>query len=231
MLSETLVDWLKHAFITKFNHIRPSVYERYKDVLCRDLACGSRLGARKHSYVDQSPVVARRLGFSSLPLAVLTILIGTQAVGLLVSSASPPSALFFREHSAATTWGPSLSLSFQWWTVEGWQELFTTRQNWELTLHWTKWVVIGFTFWMWYVVDRYLHPYIRLTIKLSLVLIKVIMGVSLVSYATRRRAGMEAREAADAINDFGRDPIGEGQEERVSHSFIYVRRLLTCVEI
>jgi len=60
MLSEALVDWLKHAFITKFNHIRPSVYERYKDVLCRDLASGSRLSARKHSYVDQSPVVAPR---------------------------------------------------------------------------------------------------------------------------------------------------------------------------
>jgi hypothetical protein len=43
------------------------------------------------------------------------------------------------------------------------------------------------------------------------------MGVNLVSYATRRRAGMEAREAADVVNDFGRDPIGEGQEERVSH--------------
>jgi hypothetical protein len=42
------------------------------------------------------------------------------------------------------------------------------------------------------------------------------MGVNLVSYATRRGAGMEAREAADVVNDFGRDPIGEGQEERVS---------------
>jgi hypothetical protein len=45
------------------------------------------------------------------------------------------------------------------------------------------------------------------------------MGVYLVSYATRRRAGMEAREAEDIVNDFGRDPIGEGQEERVSHLF------------
>lgn len=42
------------------------------------------------------------------------------------------------------------------------------------------------------------------------------MGVYLVSYATRRRAGMEAREAADVVNDFGRDPIGEAPEERVS---------------
>ena len=44
MISETLVDWLKHAFITKFNHIRPSVYETYTDVLCRDLASASAFG-------------------------------------------------------------------------------------------------------------------------------------------------------------------------------------------
>jgi hypothetical protein len=150
MLSETLVDWLKHAFITKFNHIRPSVYERYKDVLCRDLASGNRLSARKHSYVDQSPVVARRLGFSSLPLAVLTILIGTQAMMLLVSSASPSSASALREHTRGATWGPGFSLTFQWWTVEGWRELFTTRPDWELATHWAKWGIIGFTFWIWY---------------------------------------------------------------------------------
>ena len=49
-MSEMLVDWLKHPFIAKFNHIRPSVYERYTDVLCRDLSSGSavvRKGARK----------------------------------------------------------------------------------------------------------------------------------------------------------------------------------------
>lgn len=55
MTSEMVVDWLKHAFITKFNHIRPSVYERYVDVLCRDLASMSavgRRGARKvHTYI------------------------------------------------------------------------------------------------------------------------------------------------------------------------------------
>jgi predicted metal-dependent phosphoesterase TrpH len=34
--SEMAVDWLKHAFITKFNHIRASVYDRYLDVLCKD---------------------------------------------------------------------------------------------------------------------------------------------------------------------------------------------------
>lgn len=50
-------------------------------------------------------------------------------------------------------------------------------------------------------------------------MIKVIIGINLISYATRRRAGMEEREAADVVNDFGRDPIGEGKEERVSDFF------------
>ena len=59
----------------------------------------------------------------------------------------------------------------------------------------------------------------------SFVVIKVLMGVNLVSYATRRRAGMEAREAEDAINDFGRDPIGEGKEEQ-----IYNRELKTMLD-
>jgi hypothetical protein len=31
---------------------------------------------------------------------------------------------------------------------------------------------------------------------------------------------MEAREAEDVVNDYGRDPIGEGQEERVSYIYI-----------
>ena len=40
LISECFVDWLKHAFITKFNHIRPKVYARYMDVLCKDLIKG-----------------------------------------------------------------------------------------------------------------------------------------------------------------------------------------------
>lgn len=122
LLSELAVDWLKHAFITKFNHIRPSVYERYTDVLCRDLGVSSsssfhspspssssnrppsdrsgngtekdgrrgvrtrKTSMRKHPYVDQSPIVARRLGLAALPLAILAVLIGSQSIGMLVAN-------------------------------------------------------------------------------------------------------------------------------------------------
>lgn len=47
LAGEMIVDWLKHAFINKFNHIRPSVYERYMDVLCLDLSSGSAVGRLK----------------------------------------------------------------------------------------------------------------------------------------------------------------------------------------
>ena len=54
----------------------------------------------------------------------------------------------------------------------------------------------------------------RVDVPSNFVVIKVIMGVNLVSYSIRRRAGMVAREAEDVVNDFGRDPIGEGKEEQ-----------------
>ncbi|TFK44218.1 eukaryotic membrane protein family-domain-containing protein [Crucibulum laeve] len=189
MVSEMLVDWLKHAFITKFNHIRPSVYERFTDVLCRDLASGSavgRRGARKHTYVDQSPLVARRLGFASLPLAALVILVGSQSISLMFTANSD----VFSQWTLAPPWT---------WTIPS----FSNAE----IVHYLTLTVVALLFWLCFVV------------------IKVIIGVNLVSYATRRRAGMEEREAADAINDFGRDPIGEGKEEQK-----YNRELKTLLD-
>ena len=37
LVSEVLVDWTKHAFITKFNSITPDVYRKYRAILSRDL--------------------------------------------------------------------------------------------------------------------------------------------------------------------------------------------------
>lgn len=37
ILSEVLVDCVKHAFITKFNDISPDIYMRYRLTLAKDL--------------------------------------------------------------------------------------------------------------------------------------------------------------------------------------------------
>ncbi|KAJ2746992.1 hypothetical protein GGI20_000888 [Coemansia sp. BCRC 34301] len=43
--TEILIDWIKHAFITKLNWIRPEIYSHYIDILSCDLAC-SKAGVR-----------------------------------------------------------------------------------------------------------------------------------------------------------------------------------------
>ncbi|KAG8901968.1 hypothetical protein FRB99_004986 [Tulasnella sp. 403] len=177
LASELMVDWLKHAFITKFNHIRPSVYERYIDVLCRDLTTGSWYGkrrpVRKHTYVDQSPVVARRLGFAAVPLAVLAVILGSQSISLLISTHFPDSPwTTFHDLNALRM------LSADDWLQTG------------------KWIALGILTW-----------FCALTLKL-------IMGVNLLAYASRRRLGMEERMRGDEeINDYNRPPIGEGKQE------------------
>lgn len=44
LASEMLVDWLKHAFIAKFNHVRASVYGRFTDVLAKDVLLAGTIG-------------------------------------------------------------------------------------------------------------------------------------------------------------------------------------------
>lgn len=76
---EVAVDWLKHAFITKFNNIRPAVYRRFVDVLCKHMAVVAKNGR----LIDRSPMVGRKIGFAALPLSCLVIRIFVQAARML----------------------------------------------------------------------------------------------------------------------------------------------------
>lgn len=104
--TEILVDWLKHAFITKFNGINPVCYKYFRDSLCRDLLRNSAefhgsfkdkqdLGNHKKLFAmiskthvlchslqdfnnDRSPIIAKRIGFVSIPLACLVIRVSIQ---------------------------------------------------------------------------------------------------------------------------------------------------------
>ncbi|XP_033633187.1 transmembrane anterior posterior transformation protein 1 homolog [Asterias rubens] len=67
LVAEILVDWVKHAFITKFNSIPAEVYTEYRASLAYDMVT-SRM---KTAFSDHSDVVSRRMGFIPLPLACL----------------------------------------------------------------------------------------------------------------------------------------------------------------
>lgn len=74
--AEFLVDWIKHAFITRFNEVSAEVYKDYTTYLAYDLAQTKQ----KHAFSDHSDIVSRRMGFIPLPLGVVMIRVITNAV-------------------------------------------------------------------------------------------------------------------------------------------------------
>jgi len=76
ILAEMTVDSLKHAFVTRFNEIPATIYHEYTLSLAYDLAQTKQ----KHAFAEHSDLVARRMGFIPLPLAVLAARIISQSV-------------------------------------------------------------------------------------------------------------------------------------------------------
>ncbi|RKP37087.1 eukaryotic membrane protein family-domain-containing protein, partial [Dimargaris cristalligena] len=96
--SEMLADWTKHAFITKFNQVRPEVYGRYTDILCRDLVAAepsSRPPANQHRIrIERSLAVGNRMGLATLPLACIVIHNSIHILRMVFQS-DPTSPLFY----------------------------------------------------------------------------------------------------------------------------------------
>ncbi|KAH9369149.1 hypothetical protein HPB48_018898 [Haemaphysalis longicornis] len=69
LLAEVMVDWVKHAFVTRFNAISWQVYREYLTSLAYDLASSKLRTAPS----DHGDLVSRRLGFTPLPLAALVL--------------------------------------------------------------------------------------------------------------------------------------------------------------
>merc|ERR1719187_2633829 len=67
--AEIVVDWLKHAFITRFNGVTADVYKDYTISLAYDLAQTKQ----KYAFSDHSDIVSRRMGFIPLPLGVVML--------------------------------------------------------------------------------------------------------------------------------------------------------------
>ena len=77
--SEMIVDWLKHAYITKFNMIRPAIYGRFLDVMCKDYY--------SNAFATQN--LTRRLGLPVIPLACLFIRASLQTYQMFLATRVP----------------------------------------------------------------------------------------------------------------------------------------------
>lgn len=67
LIAEVIVDWLKHAFITKFNEISQEVYADFSLSLAKDMISSRQTQA----FTDHSDLLSRRMGFTPLPLACI----------------------------------------------------------------------------------------------------------------------------------------------------------------
>lgn len=69
LITEMLIDWIKHAFITRFNELPEGIYREYTTSLAYDMT----QTRQKHAFSDHSDLVARRMGFIPFPLGVVLI--------------------------------------------------------------------------------------------------------------------------------------------------------------
>ncbi|KAI9660303.1 MAG: hypothetical protein M1829_006505 [Trizodia sp. TS-e1964] len=95
--SEMLVDWLKHAYISKFNNIKPDIYGRFLDILAKDYY--------SDAFTDQSLI--RRVGLPVIPLASLFMRASLQTYHMFlaehVPQPIPPTSASFPDGSSATS--------------------------------------------------------------------------------------------------------------------------------
>lgn len=68
MVFEIIADWVKHAFMAKFNKLDAAVYDEFADRLARDVVTGRGGGLA----LDHTHAVTRRLGLAVLPLACVS---------------------------------------------------------------------------------------------------------------------------------------------------------------
>uniref|UniRef100_A0A1B6C086 Protein TAPT1 homolog n=1 Tax=Clastoptera arizonana TaxID=38151 RepID=A0A1B6C086_9HEMI len=89
LISEIIVDWIKHAFITRFNELPVEVYRDYRLSLAYDMA----QTRQKNAFTDHSDLVARRMGFIPLPLGVVMVRVLGNAVKIQGGTAITLAAL------------------------------------------------------------------------------------------------------------------------------------------
>ncbi|KAF5020657.1 hypothetical protein F66182_7313 [Fusarium sp. NRRL 66182] len=77
--SEMLVDSIKHAYVTKFNNMKPSFYSRILDILCKDY----------YTNAFMTPSLTKRLGLAVIPLSCLFIRASIQTYHMLLSTHLP----------------------------------------------------------------------------------------------------------------------------------------------
>ncbi|KAF2276636.1 DUF747-domain-containing protein [Westerdykella ornata] len=185
--SEMLVDWLKHAYITKFNQTKPNIYDKYLDVLAKDY----------YSDAFTDPNLTRRLGLPVIPLACLFIRAAVQTYHMFVAAHMPPplpSTVTSLSESASTT-SPATTAALA--RIDNILRRALGRSSFGAGVgeqsSWTAWLTWD--------IDDFIafstKALVFLGIYLFLLGMKIALGMVLLSIARNRYHGMEERKRLD----------------------------------
>ncbi|KAH6633437.1 eukaryotic membrane protein family-domain-containing protein [Boeremia exigua] len=184
--SETGVDWLKHAYITKFNQTKPLVYAKFFDVLARDYYAAA--------FTD--PDLTRRLGLPVIPLSCLFIRAAAQAYGVFVASYAPVVVPGVGTGLAAATDAPPGPQPWYSLTIPPWLAARAPQNPWATAL-------------------TLLTPLIAYLLLLAAKLLLGMFLLSIArrrcgSMAAREREGMGVETGAKRVGGWGVVDVDEG---------------------
>jgi Eukaryotic membrane protein family len=186
--SEMLVDWLKHAYINKFNNTRPAIYGRFLDILAKDYY--------SNAFGDQN--LTKRLGLPVIPLSCLFIRASMQTYHMFLAAWIPtpvPSsattlASLQSHHTASTS---RIQTSTVVALSQKLDDLLRTIPSSISSLaiyrHFTTAVVIILLF-------------------LVLLAVKLVLGMLLLSYSRSRYRSMKEREKTSIHDAEGGNGVG-----------------------
>lgn len=199
--SEMLVDWLKHAYITKFNNVKPDIYGRFLDVLAKDYY--------SHAFADQN--LTKRLGLPVIPLSCLFIRASMQTYNMLLATHMPlpiPStatSLVVDSASAASSPATTAALAHidnLFRRALGRSSFGSSDTTASFLTNWSLDDLITFT----------TTAIFFLALYLVLLASKLVLGMCLLSFARSRYKGMKERER-QVVDTQGRRVGGWGVVE------------------
>ncbi|KAL8920675.1 MAG: hypothetical protein Q9208_006157 [Pyrenodesmia sp. 3 TL-2023] len=188
--SEMLVDSLKHCYITKFNNTKPAIYGRFLDVLAKDYYT--------NAFADQN--LTRRLGLPIIPLSCLFIRALIQTYHMFIASHLPPPIASTATSLSvdSTTTSPATTAAIEHIDhilrhALGHSTFGSASSQPASLLHPSTWLHLPWS------TDDVIALLAMLTffliLFLCLLIIKLVLGMALLSYARGRYKGMKEREA------------------------------------
>lgn len=195
--SEALVDWCKHAYIGKFNNIKPNIYNRFLDVLAKDYY--------SHAFADQN--LTKRFGLPVIPLSCLFIRACMQTYHMFLAIHMPlpiPS-------NATSISEPASSSPLTTAALQHIDHVF--RQALGRSTFGAGSKHVGYRY---YDFDDFIALATMIMFFLAIYLVclafKLVLGIGLLNFARRRYKGMKERER-ESVDTHGRRVGGWGTVE------------------